>query len=73
MEEGEVVLPKLWVHFDSKPNDKGEPGNVGKPSEKSCRKKVPVINAKRNKSETSTRTIRSNGLKYVWMFKNTFW
>lgn len=54
MEEGEVVLPKLWVHFYSKPNDKVEPGNVGKPSEKICCKKVPVINAQRNKSETST-------------------
>lgn len=45
MEEGEVVVPKLWVHFDSKPNDKGQPSNVGTPSEKICCKKVPVINA----------------------------
>lgn len=72
MEEGEAVVPKLWVYFDSKPHDKGEPGNVRKPSEKICCKKVPVVNAKRNKSETSTRTIRSNGLKSFWMFKNTF-
>lgn len=57
MEEGEVVVPKLWVHFDSKPNDKGQPSNR-------C-KKVPIINTKRNISETSTRTTILDVQKYV--------